>query len=36
VNELKSFVGEEVQKLTNGKQKPTARQENLEYDWRIW
>jgi hypothetical protein len=36
VTELKDYVIEQVEKLTNGTQKPTSRRENLEYDWRVW
>ena len=36
VSELKSYVSEEVEKLTKGKQKPTSRQENLEFDFKVW
>ena len=36
VSELKEFLYKKVESLTNGKQKPTARQENLEYDFRVW
>ncbi|MBT1700182.1 caspase family protein [Fulvivirgaceae bacterium PWU4] len=36
VSELKDFISEEVQKLTNGAQKPTSRRENLEFDFRVW
>jgi len=36
VTELKNFVGKEVERLTQGAQKPTSRQENLEFDFIIW
>jgi len=36
VTELKEYLYRKVESLTNGKQKPTARQENLEYDFRVW
>ncbi|MCX6165845.1 MAG: caspase family protein [Ignavibacteriae bacterium] len=36
VSELKDYVSEQVEKLTNGRQKPTSRRENLEYDFRVW
>lgn len=36
VSELKSYVSSEVEKKTNGMQKPTSRQENLENDFVIW
>jgi uncharacterized caspase-like protein len=36
VTELKNYVSSEVQVLTNGKQKPTSRKENLENDWIVW
>jgi WD40 repeat protein len=36
VTELQKYVSSQVQKLTKGAQKPTARQENLESDWVIW
>jgi len=35
VNELKSFVSQEVEKLTEGRQKPTSRQENIENDFSL-
>ena len=36
VSELKDYISERVQKLTNGKQNPTSRKENLEFDFRVW
>jgi hypothetical protein len=36
VTELKGFVSNEVEKLTNGAQRPTSRSENLEFDFRVW
>lgn len=36
VSELKEYVLGEVEALTNGLQKPTSRQENLEFDFRVW
>ncbi|MEI6766933.1 MAG: caspase family protein [Bacteroidota bacterium] len=34
--EIKTYVANEVEKLTNGVQKPTMRTENLDSNWRIW
>ena len=36
VSELKSYVSDKVVELTNGAQKPTSRQENVEFDFRVW
>lgn len=36
VRELKEYVSIEVQRLTKGAQKPTSRNENLEYDFAVW
>ncbi|MDH4361482.1 MAG: caspase family protein [Nitrospirota bacterium] len=36
VSELQGFVIEQVQQLTNGGQNPTARRENLEYDFAVY
>lgn len=36
VNELYSYVSKEVVRLTNGRQKPTSRSENLENNFVVW
>ena len=36
VSELRKYVINQVQELTNGRQKPTSRQENVEFDFRVW
>lgn len=33
ISELKDYMYNSVQSLTNGEQKPTARAENIEWDW---
>jgi hypothetical protein len=35
VNKLKQYVESRVEEITNGKQKPTSRQETMEVDWRV-
>jgi hypothetical protein len=36
ISELKKTVGERVEQLTNGLQKPTSRKENIAVDWSLW
>jgi len=36
VSELRDYVSEKVQQETGGRQKPTVRQENVEFDFRVW
>jgi hypothetical protein len=36
ISELKKIVGERVEQLTNGMQKPTSRNETIAVDWNIW
>ncbi|MEQ6118188.1 hypothetical protein AAOP42_01585, partial [Reichenbachiella sp. MALMAid0571] len=36
VSELKDYVFDRVSELTNGKQHPTSRRENLEFDFVVW
>lgn len=36
ISELKKIVGERVEQLTNGLQKPTSRNEAIATDWNIW
>jgi hypothetical protein len=35
-SEIRDYVSEKVKKLTKGKQTPTSRKENLEFDFRVW
>jgi hypothetical protein len=36
VAELKNYVGKKVSELTNGRQKPVSRRENIEFNWVVW
>lgn len=36
VQELKTHVSTEVERLTNGLQKPTSRNETAGFDWQVW
>lgn len=36
VSELRRFVAKTVYELTGGRQKPTSREENVEFDFIIW
>jgi len=36
VSELKDFVSREVERLTKGQQRPTSRNEYIEFDFKIW
>ncbi len=36
ISELKKIVGERVEELTKGLQKPTSRNETIAVDWSIW
>jgi WD40 repeat protein len=36
ISELKKIVGERVEQLTKGLQKPTSRNETIAVDWRVW
>ena len=35
INELKKYVERRVVEITNGRQKPTSRQESMEVDWML-
>ena len=35
VNQLKKYVEERVEEITNGEQQPTSRQETMEVDWKL-
>jgi hypothetical protein len=36
LSELQKYLKEQVPKVTNGRQQPTSRVENLSVDFRIW
>jgi WD40 repeat protein len=36
LSELQAYLYQEVSNVTNGKQRPTSRIENLIIDWKIW
>lgn len=36
ISELQTYLGAEVEKRTEGRQKPTFRTENVTNDWRVW
>ena len=36
VSELREYVSKKVFELTNGQQKPTSREENIEFDFTVW
>lgn len=36
VSEIREYVIEKVQELTDGKQNPTSRKVNLEFDFQVW
>lgn len=36
ISELKDYSIRQVVLLTGGRQKPTARRESMNYDWKIW
>ena len=36
VSALKKYVGQRVEQLTNGLQKPTTRNELKDFDWEVW
>ena len=36
VSELKKYVGQRVEELTKGLQKPTTRNELKDFDWTVW
>ena len=36
VAELKNYVSKKVSELTNGKQRPVSRRENVEFNWVVW
>ena len=35
VNTLNQYTEKRVEEITNGKQKPTSRQETMEVDWEV-
>ncbi|MBK6524513.1 MAG: hypothetical protein IPG07_02570 [Crocinitomicaceae bacterium] len=36
LSELQAYIGKKVEELSQGKQMPTSRLENLSLDYRIW
>ena len=36
VSELKNYVSKKVSELTNGRQRPVSRRENVVFDWAVW
>jgi hypothetical protein len=36
VSDLKKYVGQRVEQLTDGMQKPTTRNELKDFDWNVW
>lgn len=36
VSEIRNYVFDKVSKFTQGRQNPTSRRENLEFDFRVW
>jgi len=36
ISELKDYSIKQVELLTGGMQKPTARRESINNDWRVW
>jgi hypothetical protein len=36
ISKLKKIVGDRVEQLTNGMQKPTSRNEMISVDWEVW
>jgi len=36
LSEIQDYVYSKVSELSGGKQRPTTRRENLEFDFRVW
>ena len=36
VSELRTFIFDGVNRLSNGKQQPTSRKDNLMNDFKVW
>jgi len=36
ISELRDYASSKVSKLTGGRQNPTSRRENLEFDFKVW
>jgi len=36
ISEVRNYTTDKVVNITNGKQRPTSRRENIEFDYNLW